>query len=81
MSASITTTAKALNGLKLLEACNYDRYLCAALIALQEDNWKELLDSIPVPGQRRNVAAAVFGIRQALDLEADYARVVFQGTE
>ena len=46
--------------------------LCAVLIS-REDNWEELLDSIPAADLRRNVAAAVLAIREALRLEADHA--------
>jgi hypothetical protein len=74
----IATTAP--NGLKLLEATGYNRHICGALIATRND-WQELLASIP-PGQpRRNVAAVVWGIREALGLKADYAREITQGSE
>lgn len=74
MSATITSEA---NGLKLLEAVDFNRYICASLIATRKD-WQELLDSIP--GQsRRNVAAIVWQIREALGQEAEYAREITQG--
>jgi hypothetical protein len=77
MSASTTVTA---HGLNLLEACNYDRRLCGAMIALQKENvQKELLDSIPAGPSRRNVAVAVWQIREALGQDAAYAREITQG--
>jgi hypothetical protein len=76
MSASTTTTA--VNGSRLLQACNFDRIICASIIATRDD-WQELLDSITSPGLRKNVAAAVYEIRQALGLEADHALDIWQG--
>jgi hypothetical protein len=78
MSASTTTTA--VNGSQLLEACNFDRIICASIISTRDD-WQELLDSITSPGLRKNVAAAVYAIRQALGLEAGYALNICQGRE
>jgi hypothetical protein len=75
---SATTNA---NGLALLKAVNFDRYICGALIATRENDWQELLDSIPPGPSRRNVAVVVFGIREALGLKAGYARDIYQGTE
>lgn len=85
---SATTTAKpaitkpaatAPNGLKLLQAVDYNRHLFAALAATRSD-WRELIDSIPAPGSmRKNVAAVVWSIREALGLEADYALDICQG--
>ena len=75
MSPTFTTTAA--NGLRLLEAVNYDRYLCGALIATRDD-WQEMLDSIPTPDLRRNVAGVVWGIREALGLEATHALDICQ---
>jgi hypothetical protein len=69
MSATITTAP---NGLRLLEAVKFDCNLCAALIATRDD-WQELLDSLPSPNLRKNVAVGVGGIREALGLEAAYA--------
>jgi hypothetical protein len=40
MGATMTTAA---NGLKLLEALNYNRHLFAALVATRSD-WQQLLD-------------------------------------
>ena len=76
MNATISATV---NGSKLLEACNYDRRLCAAIIATRDD-WQELLDSIIQPQQSRNVAV-VAAIREALGLEADHAIEICQGVE
>jgi len=73
----ITTTAP--NGLALLKACDYNRHICAALIATRDD-WQELLDSIPEQ-PRKNVAAVVWQIREAFGLDADYAREITQGKE
>jgi hypothetical protein len=78
MSATTITTPA--NGLKLLEALNYDRHLCGLAMGTRDD-WQELLDSIPAPQQRRNVAAVVYEIRQALGLEAAYALDICQGRE
>jgi hypothetical protein len=76
MSATISSTA---SGSRLLEACNYDRRLCGAIIASQS-NWQELLDSIPDTPMRRNVAHVVWQIREALGKEDfDYAREITQG--
>ena len=75
MSATITTTAA--NGLKLLEAVNFDRYLFASIVSTRDD-WQEMLDSIPTSDLRRNMAGAVLGIREALGLEADFAREICQ---
>ena len=81
MSATITATATATaNGLKLLEACNYDNRLCGAIIATRKD-WPELLDSIPTPNLRKHVASVVWGIREALRLDAAYALDICQGRE
>jgi hypothetical protein len=72
----------AASGSKLLEVLNFDHRLAAAVIAVQdEDLAKELLDSIIVVRLRKNVACSVFGIRDALGLEADFARDIYQGTE
>ena len=74
MSATITTTA--VNGSKLLEACGYDRRLAAIVICAQPDSeQKELLDSI-TPALRRNVAAAVAEIKEALGQDSGYAREI-----
>ena len=57
-----------------------DMQLCDS----NRDDWRELLDSInSMPGSqsRRNVAAVVWGIREALGLEAAYALDICQGTE
>ena len=62
------------------EAVKFDGHLCAVLIATRED-WQELLDSIPQSHLRRNVAAVVWGIREALGLEADHAIEICQGVE
>jgi len=77
MSATITTAA---NGLRLLEAVKFDCNLCAALIATRDD-WQELLDSLPSRNLRKNVAVGVWGIREALGLEAAYALDICQGRE
>ena len=37
------------------------------------DDWQELLDSLPSRNLRKNVAVGVWGIREALGLEAAYA--------
>lgn len=78
MNAAMTTTT--VNGLRLLEACGYDRRLCAVLIATRDD-WQEVLDSIPTPELRRPVAATVFEIRASFGLPADHALDVVQGTK
>lgn len=75
---SATATVTAVNGSALMEACGYDRRLCASIIATRAD-WRQLLDSIIQPQQRRNVAHVVYGIREALGLEADYAREITRG--
>jgi hypothetical protein len=72
MSSATTATTTSPNGSKLLAATNYDRHICAAIIAARDD-WEELLDSIVMPQQRRNVAYVVLQIRQALGLEAVHA--------
>jgi hypothetical protein len=77
---SVTITAPAVNGLKLLEAVKFDRHLCAILIA-NRDDCREILDSIPTPDLRKNVAGAVLAIREALGLEADYALDICQESE
>jgi hypothetical protein len=69
MSAA-ASTIPTVNGLRLLEACNFNRHICASIIA-QQDNWKELLDSISSPDLLKNVAVVVWEIREALGLEAD----------
>jgi hypothetical protein len=75
MSAATTPVV---NGQALIEICGFDRRLCAVLIATL-DNWREILDSIRVPDQRKGVAAVVWQIREALGLEADYAREISSG--
>jgi hypothetical protein len=77
MSAMITT---AINGSRLLKACNFDRHLFATLVSERGD-WREILDSLPPGPLRRNAAGAVFEIRIALGLEADHALDICQGTE
>lgn len=77
MSATITMTA---NGLRLLEAVNFDRYIAASIISTRDD-WQEILDSIPAADLRRNLAGAVWAIRTALALAADYARAICEGRE
>jgi hypothetical protein len=74
----ITTTAA--NGLRLLEVLKFDTNLCASIIATRDD-CQELLDSIPSPNLRKNVASVVWGIRRALGLDADYALSIFQEKE
>jgi hypothetical protein len=69
---STITTTLAVNGQALLQAVGFDRRLAAALIATRPD-WEQLLDSIVVFQERKNVAHVVFEIRQALGLEADHA--------
>jgi hypothetical protein len=78
MSATAITTAA--NGLRLLEAVNFDRHLFGVLIATRDD-WQEWLDSIPMSQQRRNVAGVVWGIREAFGLEAAHAIEICQGVE
>jgi hypothetical protein len=78
MSATISSTA--VNGLRLLEAVNFDRHLFATLVA-QRDDWEQILDSIPAGQMRRNAAGAIFEIRRALGLEVDYALDICQGGE
>jgi hypothetical protein len=73
-----TTATTAVNGSKLLAECTYDRRLCAAIISTRPD-WQELLDSIMMPQQRRNVVAVVVAIREALGQDSDYAREITQG--
>jgi hypothetical protein len=78
---STMTAMSAVNGSKLLEACNYDRRLCGAVIASEEDNWKELLESISTSQMRRNVAIIVWQIREALGKDFDYAKEIAQGPQ
>jgi hypothetical protein len=73
-----TTTAA--NGSRLLEAVKFDNNLCASIIATR-DNWEELLDSIPSPNLRKNVAVVVWGIRRGLGLQADHALEICQSRE
>ena len=80
MSVTIAATATAVNGLKLVEALNYDHQLCAVLIATRDD-WAEILDSIQAVNPRKNLAAAVLKIREALGLEAAHAMDICQGRE
>jgi hypothetical protein len=56
------------NGTELLKICNYDHLLVAILITGQ-DNWEEILDSMPSPDLRANVASYVKRIRAALGHE------------
>jgi hypothetical protein len=77
MKAAATITAPAVNGLKLLGAVRFDRHLCAVLI-VNRDDWREILDSMPL-NQRKNVGSAVVDIRSALGLKTDYD--VRQGSE
>ena len=67
-----------MSGSKLLEACGYNRHICGALTA-QRDDWEQILDSIPAGPSRKNVAAVVYEIRTALNLEADHALDIYQG--
>jgi hypothetical protein len=71
-------TSLAVSGSKLLAACNFDRRLCGAVIASQ-DNWQELLRTISTKQLRRNVAIIVWQIREALGKDFDYAREITQG--
>ena len=71
------TTIPAVNGSRLLEAVNFDRYICAAIIT-QQANWEELLDSIQSPNLRRDVAAVVFEIRQSLGLPGEFAESLYR---
>ena len=73
-----TATTPQVSGAKLVEACGYDHKLCGAFIAPRKD-WQELLDSIPQPVTRRNVAAVILGIREALGLDALHALEICQG--
>jgi hypothetical protein len=75
---SATTTAVNVNGLKLMEAAGFDHRLAGSIIATR-DNWQEILDSIPVSHQRRNVAAVVGAIRLSLGLDANYAFEISSG--
>ena len=68
MKTSSATTVSAVNGAELLRICNYDHCLCAAIIATQDDRWREILDSIP-PNLRTNVSSYVERIRAALGHE------------
>jgi len=77
---SATLTKPVVDGLKLMEAVNFDHRLAASIIATRA-NWQEIVDSIPVSHQRRNVAHVVWGIREALGLEAAYALDICQGVE
>ena len=77
---SATTRETAVSGLKLVESCNFNRHIAGSIIATRDD-WAELLDSIPAPDIRKHVAAAVWGIREALGLEADHALDICQGRE
>jgi len=61
------TTVPEINGAELLKICNYDHLLVAILI-IGQDNWEEILDSIP-PNLRANVASYVERIRKALGHE------------
>ncbi len=70
MSATTSSTA----GLKLLEAVKFDYRLTAVIIISRPDSeQEELLDSIPMSNQRRNVAAIVAAIRSSLGMDASYA--------
>jgi hypothetical protein len=62
------TTVPAVNGAELLRICNYDHLLVAILI-IGQDNPEEILDSIPSPNLRANVASYVERIRKALGHE------------
>lgn len=75
-----TVTTRPANGLRLLEAVNYDRFVFASIVSLRDD-WEQVLDSIPMSQPRRVVAAAIYGIREALGLQADYALDICQGRE
>jgi len=69
----MSATTAAVNGLALLKVLNYDDRLAAAVIAIRDD-WQALLDSIPSPNLRRNVAALTWQVRESLGLEAEYAK-------
>jgi hypothetical protein len=80
MKTAPPLTATGVDGAALLEACNYDRRLCAAIVATQDD-WQELLESIPQSHARRGVADIVSGIRQALGLDAEDAERIARGED
>jgi hypothetical protein len=72
-------TGLEVSGSKLLAVCGYDHRLCGAVIALQEDSWKELLQTVGAEQLRRNVAMVVGQIREALGKDFDYAKEITQG--
>jgi hypothetical protein len=76
-SVKAPVTDLEVSGSKLMEACGFDRRLCASIIAVRAD-WRQLLDSIIQPQQRRNVAAVVWQIREGLGQDAEYAREIAQ---
>jgi hypothetical protein len=76
--SAMTATTTAVNGSKLLEACGFDRRLCAAIIAGQ-DNWEELLRTISTKQLQRNVAIIVWQIREALGKDSARAKDIAQG--
>ena len=67
---SATITARPVNGLKLMEAVNFDHRLAASIIATRND-WQEILAMIPVSHQRANVGHVCREIRLSLGLSAD----------
>ena len=75
MKMSAITTTTPVSGLKLLEACNFNRHICASIIATRDD-WPELLNSIPSGPSRKNVAVVVAEIREALGQDSGYARQI-----
>ncbi len=80
MMRAATITKPAVDGQALLKVCNYDHRLTGAIIASQDDNWKELLRTISPGHLQRNVASIVWQIREALGKEDfDLAREISQG--
>jgi hypothetical protein len=75
-------TTPVINGQTLLQSCGFDRRLAASIIVSRPDEeQEELLATIVVDDQRRDVACAVWQIREALGLEADYAREISSGRQ
>jgi hypothetical protein len=75
-----TLTAKPANAVTnavncqlLLECCGWDRRLAAAIIVTRpDDEQKQLLATIQVVHQRRNVSTALWQIKEALGMAADH---------
>jgi hypothetical protein len=62
----IAETKQRVDGLAILRAAKFNFELAATIIALNDDNWRELLDSIPPTDLRAGVEPLVHQIRAAL---------------